>query len=149
MVHIRPKQFRPTWLARPCSESTEPISINYAPFDATWSETVPFWIALRLNQHKWTKLVQNHQKSWRPCSETTEPILMNYAPYDTPWSETVPFWILLRLDQHKWTKLVQNHQKSWLARPCSETTEPISMNYAPFRGGGFGGSGGAAPPGKI
>ena len=41
----------------PCSETTEPISINDTPLDAPWSESVPFWILLKLVHVKWTKLV--------------------------------------------------------------------------------------------
>ena len=118
----------------PCSETTEPISINDTPLDAPWSESVPFCILLKLFHIKWTKLVQNHQKSMQPspCSETTEPISINDTPLDAPWSESVPFCILLKLVHIKWTKLVQNHQKSMQPSPCSETAEPISINDAPL-----------------
>ena len=37
----------------PCSETTEPISINDTPLDAPWSESVPFWILLKLVHIKW------------------------------------------------------------------------------------------------
>ena len=118
----------------PCSETTDPISINDTLLDAPWSESVPFWILLKLVHIKWTKLVQNHQKSLQPspCSETTEPISINDTPLDAPWSESVPFRILLKLVHIKWTKLVQNHQKSMQPNPCSETTEPISINDTPL-----------------
>ena len=121
-------------LGSPCSETTEPISINDTPLDAPWSEWVHFWILLKLVHIKWTKLVQNHQKSMQPspCSETTRPISINDTPLDAPWSESVPFWILLKLVHIKWTKLVQNHQKSMQPSPCSETTEPISINDTPL-----------------
>ena len=121
-------------LGSPCSETTEPISINDTPLDAPWSEWVQFWILLKLVHMKWTKLVQNHQKSMQPspCSETTEPISIKDTPLDAPWSESVPFWILLKLVHIKWTKLVQNQQKSMQPSPCSETTEPISINDTPL-----------------
>ena len=105
MVQIRPKQFRPIWLARPCSELLkywtdfhELCTIRRA---LVWNGAVLDFF--RLDQHKWTKLVQNHQKSWlaRPCSETTEPISMIYAPFDASWSETVPFWVLFRLGLYR------------------------------------------------
>ena len=41
----------------PCSETTRPISINDTLLDAPWSESVLFWILLKLVHVKWTKLV--------------------------------------------------------------------------------------------
>ena len=111
-------------LGSPSSETTEPISINHTPLDAPWSEWVQFWILLKLVHTKWTKLVQNHQKSMQPspCSEPTRPISIN-SPLDAPWSESVPFWILLKLVHIKWTKLVQNHQNR-----CGQAHAPKLLN---------------------
>ena len=130
LVQNHQKSMQPS----PCSETTEPILINDTPLDAPWSESVLFWILLNLVHIKWTKLVQNHQKSMQPspCSKTTGPISINDTPLDALWSESVPFWILLKLVHIKWTKLIQNHQKSMQPSPCSETTEPISINDTPL-----------------
>ena len=91
------------------------------------------WFTLSgLNRSKTSKYRCGQKLLGSPCSETTERISINDTPLDAPWSEWVPFWILLKLVHIKWTKLVQNHQKSMQPSPCSETTEPISINDAPL-----------------
>ena len=121
MVQNHQKSMHPS----PCSETTEPISINDTPLDAPWSESVAFWILLKLVHIKWTKLVQNHQKSMQPspCSESTEPISINDTPLDAPWSESVPFWILLKLVHIKWTKWFKTTKNR-----CSQAHAPKLLN---------------------
>ena len=120
--------------ASPCSETSRPIFMKPSPFDAPWSETVPFCVLFWLVHPKWTKSDQNHQQSLRtsPCSKTTGTIWIRPSPFDAPWSETVPFWILFWLVYPKWTKSVQNHPKPLQTSPCSETTEPILMKPSAF-----------------
>jgi hypothetical protein len=81
------------WHTSPCSETMGPIGTNDTPFDAPWSETVPFWKFSRSVKAKLVKSVKNRQIPWHtsPCSETMGPIGTNDTPFDAPWSETVPF----------------------------------------------------------
>ena len=123
-------------LGSPCSETAEPISINDTPLDAPWSEWVQFWILLKLVHIKWTKLVQNHQKSMQPspCSETTEAISINDTPLDAPWSKSVPFWILLKLVHVKWTKLVYVFMSSMFEPVTSYNVKKLSALNRPMKG---------------
>ena len=106
----------------------------FSPNDAAWRVEVPFWIYFRLIHIKCSKLDQNRfaHFDWHAHA----PKLLNRFSWIMHHSTCLGLkrcrFVFLRLDQHKWTKLVQTHQKSWLARPCSETTEPISwiMHYS-------------------
>ena len=85
LVQKHQKSMQPS----PCSETTWPISINNTPLDAPWSESVPFWVLLKLVHVKWTKLVYVFTDlAHRCCWWTRRPVIS----VRRVWSPSAPLW---------------------------------------------------------